>query len=59
MKLSRIQTVAKAIIGAAGLAITALQPIYGGHHWFVALTAVYGGLAIYLVRNTPDTQGKG
>jgi len=49
--LSTIDTIAKAVMGAGGLAITALQPVYGADHWYVAVVAVYGALGIYFTKN--------
>jgi uncharacterized membrane protein YccC len=49
--LSAIDTIAKAVMAAGGLAITALQPLYGAEHWYVAAIAVYGALGVYFTKN--------
>jgi hypothetical protein len=46
-----IDTVAKAVMAAGGLAITALQPLYGADKWYVAAIAVYGALGVYFTKN--------
>jgi hypothetical protein len=49
--LSTIDNIAKAIVGAGGLAITALQPTFGADKWFVGAVAVYGAISIYFTKN--------
>jgi hypothetical protein len=49
--IQTIDTIAKAVVGAGGLAITALQPIYGSDKWYVAAIAAYGALSIYFTKN--------
>lgn len=44
---------AKGIIATAGTVITALQPIYGSNHWFIALTSGLTTLSLILVPNAP------
>jgi hypothetical protein len=49
--LAAIDSVAKAVMAAGGLAITALQPIYGADKWYVGVVAVYGALGVYFTKN--------
>lgn len=56
--LAKIDSVAKAVMAAGGLTITALEPAYGGHKWYVAVVAVYGALGVYFTKNLDSSQPK-
>lgn len=49
--LAIIDQIAKAVMAAGGLAITALAPLYGAAKWYVAVVAVYGALGVYFTKN--------
>jgi hypothetical protein len=53
--LNAADSIAKAIMAAGGLAITALQPTYGADKWYVAAVAVYGALGVYFTKNLSTT----
>jgi hypothetical protein len=55
-KLSTLDTIAKTVMSAGALAITALQPIYGADKWYVAVVAVYGSLGVYFTKNLNPPQ---
>ena len=43
-----IQQFGKAIVAALGVAMVALEPQYGRYAWYVAIPAVYTGIATYM-----------
>jgi hypothetical protein len=43
---------AKGIVAVAGAVITSLAPVYGTQHWYAAMTAGLGALAVVLVPNS-------
>jgi hypothetical protein len=48
---SNVGAYAKGVVAVATAVITSLAPVYGTQHWYAAMTAGLGALAVILIPN--------